>query len=62
MAYKCDVCGKFRKDEDIVCIDYSDGYGDYDEQITCKWCMSDVDFERYFPNVEREDKWKLKIY
>lgn len=56
MAYKCDVCGKFRKDEDIVCIDYSDGYGDYDEQITCKWCMSDVDFERYFPNVEREDK------
>lgn len=48
---RCDCCGKFRKAEDLVYIEDTDGdgwvtsYSGYE----CKDCMSEFDRERYFP-------------
>jgi hypothetical protein len=52
-ACKCGICGKFRKDSDMVLQEYScwDGM-EVDQQFECKFCMSQVDFERYFPEED----------
>jgi len=50
---KCDCCGKFRKDSEVVLQEHScwDGL-EVDQYLECKYCMSQADFERYF----KEDK------
>lgn len=41
---KCDCCGKFRKDSDLVMM-----YGEGENWLECRWCMSISDKEVYFP-------------
>lgn len=46
---RCDGCGKFRKEKDIVYIDYAVGDGlEVDNVSECRWCMSEADRELYF--------------
>lgn len=52
---RCDSCGKFRKIEDIVCIEDADGYNDYVQFMECRFCVSQADYERYFKNQNKEE-------
>lgn len=41
---RCDVCGKFRKVEDLAGM-----AGEYDEEwVECGWCMSGYDYELHY--------------
>jgi hypothetical protein len=53
MSCRCDLCGKFRKDEDVVAQEYAcwDGL-QVDHSFECKFCMSQVDYDRYFKKDE----------
>jgi hypothetical protein len=54
---KCDVCGKFRKDADIVCIEYGTELSGPQEQFECRYCVSESDRKSYFKeNGEKNDK------
>ena len=55
MSSKCESCGKFRKDEDCVILEYScwDGM-EVEQELTCRWCMSLIDAKRYFPEIYKE--------
>lgn len=44
---RCDKCGKFRKDSDVVMSDHGDQFGNYDESTECRWCMSPADRDHY---------------
>lgn len=54
MINKCSLCGKFRKDDELVLqFDYDgDGFC-VDEWLECMCCMSDSGRETYF------SKWKI---
>lgn len=46
---RCDACGKFRKETDLVLIG-----GEYDEEwIECIDCISASGFKRHFPRRKR---------
>lgn len=46
---KCAVCGKFRKPEELVCMQ-----AEGDEQwLECKHCMSKSSLDRYFPELNK---------
>jgi len=50
MSERCDICGKFRKDSELVGMQ-----AEGDEQwLECKKCISESDMERYFPEVEND--------
>ena len=40
---RCDVCGKFRKQEDLSGMCGEDG-----EWVECGWCMSGYDYEQHY--------------
>jgi hypothetical protein len=42
---RCSLCGKFRKAKDVVDL----AVADEAELIECRWCMSECDLDRYFP-------------
>lgn len=46
---RCDCCGKFRKYEDLLLIDYTPDseYSSEDYVYECRFCMSKSDLERY---------------
>lgn len=52
---KCDSCGKFRKEDDLVLQEHScwDGL-EVDQWLECRWCMSLADAKRYFPDKYKE--------
>lgn len=53
MACRCDICGKFRKDKDVVAMEYTNWLGlEPDHWTECKYCMSESDFETYYPDEE----------
>lgn len=52
---KCDVCGKFRRLEDLARSDHGDTVPELATE--CRWCMSEADRGRFglpFP-VDGED-------
>jgi hypothetical protein len=55
MKNKCSCCGKFRKAEDLVWFDDHDGDGWLrGSWMECRFCLSQSDFETYFPGGERK--------
>ena len=48
---KCQVCGKFRKDNELVKL-----YDDYMGWLECKYCLCEADLETYFPKEEPKTK------
>lgn len=51
MTPRCDLCGKFKKEPDVVCMQ-----SDSDEQwLECVDCMSPVDHERYFKTSQAKE-------
>ena len=47
---RCDVCGKFRKNEDVIGCE-----GENNEcWVECKDCCCGIDYERHFANRDKE--------
>lgn len=49
---RCDICGRFRKAKDLVEMSSDDEYLQH-LWLECVYCMSDVDFGRYFYGQKR---------
>lgn len=53
---RCDCCGKFRKDSDLVIqedVDH-DGFG-LGQWLECRFCMSTEDEQIYFPKRQQNE-------
>jgi hypothetical protein len=59
MSYRCDCCGKFRKESEVVLQEEvcSDGF-QIDQYFECRLCMSPADEELYFKSREVLNKEK----
>ena len=46
---RCDICGKFRKEQDVFLDEgeSSDGFS-VEQWLECKFCCSPADYDRYF--------------
>lgn len=52
MKLKCQCCGKFRKDSDVVEMSGdSDDCGGCETWTECRFCCAQVDVERYWPEL-----------
>lgn len=55
MTCRCDSCGKFRKESDVIIQeDWTFDNMVCDQWVECRYCMSQADEERYFKQESKE--------